>query len=323
MRVWRVVIASWHKDDHLLTHRSPHTTAVAIPWQYPVVPSVFLCPCPTIAMNNSWKIFVWFISVLLLASVLHAEECEAKKSWADIAASTTSSPSPSSTIVDHNDIPKPTASSKIETKSLSSSSPSTEAVGLYRQLPKDAQAVTVRNVYDGDTLTLVDGRRVRLLGVDTPELEEQQPYAVEAKQYTKNLCHKQEIYISFDPNSDSQDKYGRLVANVWVPSSKNGYYLCVNEGLVANGFAHVYLAKKERKPSNFQTLLKLQKESRRNKKGLWSHFEDYNVWITRYGSAFHRRDCRHIAQSKGLKQVQASTAIDEGLHPCRTCLADK
>ena len=116
--------ASWHKDDHLLTHRSPHTTAVAIPWQYPVGPSVFLCPCPTIAMNNSWKIFVWFISVLLLASVLHAEECEAKKSWADIAASTTSSPSPSSTIVDHNDIPKPTASSKIETKSLSSSSPS-------------------------------------------------------------------------------------------------------------------------------------------------------------------------------------------------------
>ena len=45
----------------------------------------------------------------------------------------------------------------------------------YPTLPSGAQAVSVRNVYDGDTLTLVDERRVRLLGIDTPEIKQKQP----------------------------------------------------------------------------------------------------------------------------------------------------
>jgi endonuclease YncB( thermonuclease family) len=49
---------------------------------------------------------------------------------------------------------------------------------IYRALPSSTIQVSVRNVYDGDTLTLPDQSRVRFLGTDTPELQTRQPCAV-------------------------------------------------------------------------------------------------------------------------------------------------
>lgn len=96
---------------------------------------------------------------------------------------------------------------------------------LYPSLPEGAEKVQVRNVYDGDTLTLIDERRVRFLGIDTPELKEKQPFAEEAKVYTKNLCHKQEIWISYEPGHEKQDHYGRLLCFVWVQIQAEVIYL--------------------------------------------------------------------------------------------------
>ena len=49
--------------------------------------------------------------------------------------------------------------------------------------------VVIRSVTDGDTLVLNDGRKVRLLGINTPELgfggEASEPYAVDAKDYVE------------------------------------------------------------------------------------------------------------------------------------------
>ncbi|KAI2506581.1 nuclease-like protein [Fragilaria crotonensis] len=57
---------------------------------------------------------------------------------------------------------------------------------IHPSLPAGAEKHHVRNVYDGDTLTLTDERRVRLLGIDTPEIKQKQPFAEEAKEYTKS-----------------------------------------------------------------------------------------------------------------------------------------
>ena len=97
---------------------------------------------------------------------------------------------------------------------------------VYPSLPAGAEQVQVRNVYDGDTLTLTDERRVRFLGIDTPEIKEKQPFAQEAKAYTKDLCDKQDIWISYEPGQEKKDHYGRLLCFVWV--QKGSGYLCVN-----------------------------------------------------------------------------------------------
>jgi endonuclease YncB( thermonuclease family) len=190
---------------------------------------------------------------------------------------------------------------------------------VYKSLPSGAEKYMVRNVYDGDTLTLVDERRVRFLGIDTPELKEKQPFAEEAKEYTKKLCHKKEIFLTYD--GKKQDHYGRLLAFVWVAAADGGY-LCVNEGIVAEGLAFTYIPDKNSKTKNFDKLISLQKQARAAKKGIWSQFKDYDVVATVNGAAYHKRNCQHIAKIKNLTLMKASEATDKGLHPCRTCLAD-
>ena len=111
---------------------------------------------------------------------------------------------------------------------------------IHASLPDDAEQHPVRNVYDGDTLTLIDERRVRLLGIDTPEIKEQQPFAQEAKAYTKDRCHKRDIWISFEPDGEREDHYGRLLCFVWVPADSGDGYLCINEGIVEAGYARAY-----------------------------------------------------------------------------------
>ena len=190
---------------------------------------------------------------------------------------------------------------------------------IYKNLPPGAKMFKVRNVYDGDTLTLIDERRVRLLGIDCPEVKEKQAFSQEAKEYTKKQCHQKDIWISFQPNGDQTDHYGRLLAFVWVED--NGGYLCVNEGIVAAGLASVYKPNADAKVSNWDKLLALQSQARVGKKGLWSTFVDCSVYKTSNGSAYHKKDCEHVANSR-LTELKASEAAKLGLHPCRTCLAD-
>ena len=126
---------------------------------------------------------------------------------------------------------------------------------IYERLPSGAvEKCAVRNVYDGDTLTLRDERRVRFLMIDTPEIKEKQPYAQQAKAYTKNLCDKQDVWLVF--GDEKTDHYGRLLAFVYV-QHENGY-LCVNEGIVAAGLAVVYTPSKHKKTDNFEKMLALQ-----------------------------------------------------------------
>jgi endonuclease YncB( thermonuclease family) len=197
--------------------------------------------------------------------------------------------------------------------------PSSSLSPVYDKLPNDAKKYPVRNVYDGDTLTLVNEDRVRLLGVDTPEIKEKQPFAQEAKEYTKTRCHKQDIWISFEPGGEPKDHYGRLLAFVWVQDGDG--YLCVNEGLVAAGFATAYTPNKSSKLHNWGKLVALQKLAREQGRGMWKSFVDRGVVKTANGSAYHVRSCEHLSNVKHLTELKASKATEEGLHPCRTCLA--
>jgi len=185
----------------------------------------------------------------------------------------------------------------------------------YITLPEGAQKFRVRNVYDGDTLTLVDERRVRLLGIDTPEMKPPQPFSEEAKGYTKARCNKKEIWLLID----GKDHYDRLLGHVFVRES-NGQYLCINEGLVHEGFANAYIPRKNEKTFNWDKLLKLQSDARRLKRGVWRSFEDITVYKTANGSAYHKRSCSHLSNSRNLQEIQISKAADQGLHPCRTCM---
>jgi len=79
--------------------------------------------------------------------------------------------------------------------------------------------VRVDHVYDGDTVTLGDGRRLRLIGIDTPELgrggKSDQPFAVAARDALRALLRdRPELDLRLDQTR--RDVHGRLLAHAFL-----------------------------------------------------------------------------------------------------------
>ena len=118
------------------------------------------------------------------------------------------------------------------------------------------QALVVR-VIDGDTIELDDGRRVRYLGIDTPETGEF--YASEATERNKELV--EDKVVELQQGKRDEDEYGRLLRYVYT----NGTF--VNAELVAQGFARAYIFDQDERYS--QVLVQLEQYAKMNKQGLW------------------------------------------------------
>ncbi len=91
---------------------------------------------------------------------------------------------------------------------------------------------------DGDTAAFIVGGKsyhVRMLAIDTPEVDENlrqlDPWGKAASSYTKKvLSNASAIVLELDPDSDVFDKYGRLLAWVWVDGELHNYNI-VEAGL--------------------------------------------------------------------------------------------
>lgn len=105
-----------------------------------------------------------------------------------------------------------------------------------------AQAATVvSRIYDGDTVTLSTGEKVRLLQMDTPELSPSECYAKEAKMaLAKLLASPGALSLRTDPSLDKVDKYGRLLRYLFKGD------LNVNLKMVEIGAAAPYFYRSER-----------------------------------------------------------------------------
>jgi micrococcal nuclease len=78
-----------------------------------------------------------------------------------------------------------------------------------------APAAEVAYVYDGDTIRLTDGRRVRLLQIDTPELGSGECYSRASRRaLAAFLPAGSDVTLEADPRLDRTDRYGRLLRYV-------------------------------------------------------------------------------------------------------------
>lgn len=133
----------------------------------------------------------------------------------------------------------------------------------------------VVKVIDGDTIDITkDGStvRVRLIGIDTPEtVDPRKPvqcFGMEASDKAKQLMAGTSVRIETDPSQGTYDKYGRLLAYVYVPANIRPEGILVNEYLIAEGYAHEYTYNI---PYKYQAVFKqAEREAREQKKGLWA-----------------------------------------------------
>jgi micrococcal nuclease len=75
-----------------------------------------------------------------------------------------------------------------------------------------SEQLTVTHVVDGDTVDLSDGRRVRVLGIDTPEMDPVECWGPEATEFARSTLLDKPVTVTGDPTQDAVDQYGRTLA---------------------------------------------------------------------------------------------------------------
>ena len=142
---------------------------------------------------------------------------------------------------------------------------------------QDFVAGVVVRAVDGDTAVVrVDGqeRRVRLLGVDTPEtVHPNKPiqfYGKEASNFTKESLNGKRVWLEYDSNP--QDRYNRHLAYVWLANPKTIDETSIRESmfnarLLLGGYAKVMIIKPNNKYADLFN--KIQAEAQKSKIGMW------------------------------------------------------
>ena len=137
--------------------------------------------------------------------------------------------------------------------------------------------VYVKRVVDGDTILLETGERVRLIGIDTPEMHDSDKLLRDSTRsgqsrsvirqlgersftFTRNLVEGKRVSLEFDV--EKYDTYKRLLAYVFL---KDGTF--VNAEIVRQGYASLMTISPNVRYSDL--FLQLYREAREKKRGLW------------------------------------------------------
>lgn len=122
----------------------------------------------------------------------------------------------------------------------------------------NTSSVTVARIVDGDTVDISGGKRVRYIGVDTPETGD--CFGSESTKKNKELVLDKEVRLEKDVSET--DKYGRLLRYVWAGE------IMVNEEMVRQGYAKVFTYPPDVKYAD--RFVAAEREARANKRGLWA-----------------------------------------------------
>ena len=143
-------------------------------------------------------------------------------------------------------------------------------------LPQEA---VVRRIVDGDTVELIDGRLVRYIGIDAPEVRRRarpgdrewragedphwvvdpEPFGQEAMEANRGLVEGKRVRLEYDV--ETHDRYGRLLAYVFVDGRM------ANAALLEAGYARLLTIQPNvRYAQRFRDLVK---DARRRHRGVW------------------------------------------------------
>lgn len=142
--------------------------------------------------------------------------------------------------------------------------------------PVSPESVVVAYVDDGDTVKLTDGRRVRLAGIDAPEVAHPayndrpasvaEPFGDASRAALQAMLARSHNRLLLHAGEEGEDRYGRLLAFLYLPDGQS-----VQQHLVADGLAMtVYM------PPNLalaDCLTATEAQARTAHKGIWANAE--------------------------------------------------
>jgi micrococcal nuclease len=120
----------------------------------------------------------------------------------------------------------------------------------------------LKSVVDGDTIDVVIDlgfnvlfeQRVRLAGIDTPELRTSDKFektlGLESKEYLKKQLKEAKSIVIKTEKMNSSEKYGRILGWLYV----NGDTESVNDKMISDGYAWGYLGNTKKKVWKMKTV---------------------------------------------------------------------
>jgi micrococcal nuclease len=147
---------------------------------------------------------------------------------------------------------------------------------------------------DGDTARFILNKKeikVRLIGIDAPESvkpnEKAEPYGKKASNYTCNkLKRAKKIVLEYEPKTEKKDKYGRVLAYVFVDDK------LLEESIVKNGYAKVKYIKSDYK--YYDKLNKAELTAINNKKGIYQDGEEKTEDLEKGLAKYIKKYCKKI-----------------------------
>jgi len=129
------------------------------------------------------------------------------------------------------------------------------------------RSAQVAFVYDGDTVRLNDGEKVRLIGINTPERPRKgkpaQPLANEATRQLKKLLRASNNRIGLRFGQERRDRYGRLLAYIYNPEGDSLSGRLLEAGLATTLFIPPNL-------SEVSCYQRVEASARQHKRGIWA-----------------------------------------------------
>ncbi len=98
------------------------------------------------------------------------------------------------------------------------------------------EKAVVKWVYDGDSLLLTDKRKIRIIGIDTPETkhhkQKAQAYGAKAREALRELLNNYNNRVILKYGKERKDKYSRTLAHVYLPDGTN-----ISNWMLQQGYA--------------------------------------------------------------------------------------
>lgn len=132
------------------------------------------------------------------------------------------------------------------------------AVDPSAPVPDTAVVVAV---YDGDTVTLDTGDKVRLRWVNTPELKPAEAYGIEAREAARELLLNKRVQLVY--GEVKRDGYGRLIAGIRTEDGQD-----LSQHLLTLGFGHLFVIPPD--DTDLKPLIDAQEKARKGRRGIWS-----------------------------------------------------
>lgn len=170
--------------------------------------------------------------------------------------------------------------------------------------------VQVKKVIDGDTFLTTDGRMVRFIGIDCPEVDYRQGddeyFAREAFEYTRQILEGNKVFLEYD--ASLEDDYGRVLAYVFLA---DGTFF--NARLLREGYARLFIVPPDIK--YMELFKKATREARVEFRGLWGWWESILLPVISWQEAEDYFGQEVIVKGKIVNTFDTGEVIFLNFHP--------